>query len=101
MKHATPYIENLLETTFSANVAESEADQQSYIGAVATRADSRQRDGLKAELQSTLSDPDFDWNALLDQMDVSFSSGEPARPFVVEHIWVPLFGRGTVPGVER
>ncbi len=100
MTHVTAYIENLLETTFSANAAESDADQRAYIDEVAVRPDSRQRDGLKAELQATLSDPHFDWDALFDRMDVAISPGEPARPFVIERIWVPLFGR-KIPDVTR
>jgi hypothetical protein len=97
MTHPIAYLENLLETAFSANVAESEADQQAYLRTIATRPDSRQRDGLKAELQAALGDQDFEWDALFDRIDVAIPSGEPARPFVIERIWVPLFGRETIP----
>ncbi len=92
------YLDNLLATTFSAIVAESEADQRAYLAQIAAKPDARQRDGLRRELEAALADPAYDWDALFDRHDVGCAVDDDPRRFVVKRIWAPLFAPASVPG---
>ena len=91
------YIDNLLSTVFSANVGESEEDQRAFLRQVSNSPDTRQRDGLRAELEAALADPRYDWEAAFKEHEVYPPQGQSPKEFVIEHIWTPLFGRETVP----
>lgn len=97
MTHDLTYTENLLETIFSPNGAVDEEEQSELMKRVAVNSDGRERASLRTELEAALADSSFDWDELFDRLDVNIAPGEPARPYVVERIWVPLFGRDTVP----
>jgi hypothetical protein len=94
------YLDNLLSTVFSVDVGESESQQRAFMESVRTADDGRQRDGLRQELSGALADPEHDWADALARNEVYPAPGESARDFVVERIWVPLFGRETLPAAQ-
>lgn len=95
---AINYLEHLLETGYSEEFSNGPEDQQRYLEKIRQNPDRRQYDSLRLDLSAALTDMKFDWDGLFDHFEVYPDDSETPREFVVERIWVPLFGRDSIPG---
>jgi len=93
-------ISNLLASLFSVHVGRT--DQPEALGRIRQNPNPAERENLRADFGKALADPDFDWLARFDEEEVNalIETNAEARAFVVEQIWIPLFGPDPDPGAS-
>lgn len=88
------YVENVLISLFSLDTGLSDDGIARQLEQIRTNSDSRERAGIKAELENLYTDSATNWINLLENDDYEVypaSSQDDGKRFITERLWNVLF----------